>query len=158
MDLGVWPSDIDPLTTTQWNSSVRKEAQLHHALVEEETVRDCIACAGAARVESLYGEVRFRCTDKENKNALLKAQKEGESLAPFWPQRPPCPCTGLRELAERIHVLQHDRAFLRQPRPRYQCGGFRRSQSFGSRCPFYLEPKKKKEAEEEAEEEEMLKG
>ena len=34
--------------------------------------------------------------------ALLKAQKESESLAPFWPQTPPCPCGGLRELAERI--------------------------------------------------------
>ena len=36
--------------------------------------------------------------------ALLKAQKVGESLAPFWPQTPSCPCTGLRELEERMTV------------------------------------------------------
>ena len=34
--------------------------------------------------------------------ALLKALKEGKSLALFWPQTPPCPYSSLRELAERI--------------------------------------------------------
>ena len=34
--------------------------------------------------------------------AFLKVQKECKSLASFWPHTPPCQCSGLRELAERI--------------------------------------------------------
>ena len=32
--------------------------------------------------------------------ALINAKTVGESLTPFWPQTPPYPCTGLRDLAE----------------------------------------------------------
>ena len=38
--------------------------------------------------------------------ALLNAKKVGESLAPFWPQTPQCPCTGLRELAGGFRISQ----------------------------------------------------
>ena len=37
--------------------------------------------------------------------ALFKAQEEGESVAPFWPQTTPCLCSGLRGLAERMKVI-----------------------------------------------------
>ena len=41
--------------------------------------------------------------------ALLKAQKKGgNSLAPLWPQTPPCQCSGSRELAERITFCNTD--------------------------------------------------
>ena len=33
---------------------------------------------------------------------LFKSQKGGKSLAPLLPQTPPCPSSGMRELAERI--------------------------------------------------------
>ena len=46
------------LIITQWYSSARKEAQLHHRLVEEQTVRYCSDAACAARVGSLD---RVRC-------------------------------------------------------------------------------------------------
>ena len=56
------------------------------------------------------------------------------------------------------HVLQHDRAVLRQGRQRYRGEGFRRSHSeitflpevvedLHVRCRCYLEPKKKRDAE-----------
>ena len=51
---------------------------------------------------------------------LLMAQKEGNLFPPLWPQTLPCPCTGFARAGEKNHVLQHDRAILRQLRHRYQ--------------------------------------
>ena len=52
--------------------------------------------------------------------------ERSKSMAPLWPQTPRAPCTGLRELAERITLRNtpfcDDHAY-----DRYQGEGFRRS-------------------------------
>ena len=55
-----------------------------------------------------------------------KAQQEGKSVAPFWLQTSPCPCTGLRELAERITFSNTIVLCLRQLR--HQISGRRVSE------------------------------
>ena len=63
---------------------------------------------------------------------------EGDSLAPFWPQRLPCPCSVLRELAKGFgEVVYSKLTFLPDLFDYLQV-----------RCPCFLEPKKKKKKRE----------
>ena len=88
--------------------------------------------------------------------ALLNAQKEGKSLAPFSPQTLPCPSSGLRELADRFHDSVNTIVLF--------CDNYAidvNAKDFGEvnhskhvfcqylhvRCPCYLEQKKMGDAE-----------
>ena len=90
--------------------------------------------------------------------ALVKAPKEGTSYAPLAADAYVRMLKFARAGGEN-RVWQHDRAFLRQLRHRYQGEESRRSQLVGThysarfgvylhaRCPCYLELKKKSDAE-----------
>ena len=91
--------------------------------------------------------------------APFKAQKEGNSLAPFWPQTPPCPYSGLRELAERIEfcntiVFLCDNCDIDTKAKAFEEVSYLELTRLPDlleylrvRCPCYLEPKKKRDAE-----------
>ena len=92
---------------------------------------------------------------------LFKAQKGGKSLAPLWPQTPPCPSSDTARAGGENHLLQHDAAFLRSLRHRYHGEVVRISQVVGiyfsarfcciSSCPLPLQLWRKKKKKRDAE-------
>ena len=88
--------------------------------------------------------------------AFFKARKEGTSFASFWPQRPPCQCSGLRELAERDTFCSTIVLFCDDCAIDIMAKGFGEvscsepsclpdlADYLHVRCVYFLEPKKKK--------------